>query len=89
MANIRTCDVAGCSVMGRTGKGQALRRVSETIHLDRPSPKNPFRCMTVMWDLCPEHAPHARMWAARVGGSMDFSDLDASEVGVAGKDEPS
>lgn len=89
MANIRTCDAAGCSVVGKVGKGQSLRRVSETVHLTNPTPLNPFRCMTVLWDLCPEHANVAREWAARVGGSADFSDLDASDVGVAVKDEPS
>ena len=89
MANIRTCDVAGCLVMGRTGKGRALQRVSETIHLAKQGPLNPFRCMTVLWDLCPEHASVAREWAARVGGEADFTGLDASDVGGDGKDEPS
>lgn len=89
MANIRTCDAAGCSVMGRTGKGQRLKRVSETIHLGNPTQKNPFRSMTVMWDLCPEHTPLAKGWARRVGGQSDFSGLDASGVGMEDKDEPS
>ena len=89
MANIRTCDAAGCSVVGKVGKGQALLRVSETVHLTNPTPLNPFRCMTVLWDLCPAHVGAARSWAERVGGEADFTDLDASDVGGGGKDEPS
>lgn len=81
MADIKTCDYGACKVMGLSGKGHALERVRQTIFLATPTDKNPFRSMTVLWHLCPEHVGAAEAWASRVSGQADFSDLDASQVG--------
>lgn len=82
MADIKTCDYSGCKVMGLAGVGHALVRVRQTIFLDNPTNKNPFRSMTVLWHLCPEHVSAASAWASRVSGQADFSGLDASKVGA-------
>ena len=91
MANLKACDYGGCPIVGRAGKGEALQRVSEEIFLPGVNPKNPFRSMTVLWHLCPEHAPAAREWASRVGGQADFSVLNASTIGATPEvpEEPS
>lgn len=81
MADIKTCDFGGCKAMGLAGKGHVLERVRKTIFLANPTEKLPFRSMTVLWHLCPEHVGAAEAWARRVSGQADFSDLDASTVG--------
>lgn len=91
MADIKTCDFSGCKVMGLAGVGHALVRVRQPIFLANPTDKNPFRSMTVLWHLCPDHVSAASAWASRVSGQAEFSDLDASKVGGSpeSRDEPS